>query len=77
MVVWLLRAAWTLKRRTIQGDVISIGDRVQISCAGRNRVIELIEPADRIGSYGSHTRGEFRQILLAILINCACLLHLS
>lgn len=56
-----------LKRRTIQGDVISIGDMVQISLLPEGTgVIELIEPRQtELVRMDPTPRGEFRQILLA------------
>lgn len=56
-----------LKRRTIQGDVISIGDKVQISLLPEGTgVVELIEPrSTELVRMDPTPRGEFRQILLA------------
>lgn len=56
-----------LKRRTIQGDVISIGDRVQISLLPEGTgVVEQIEPRlKELVRMDPTPRGEFRQILLA------------
>lgn len=56
-----------LKRRTIQGDVISIGDKVQISLLPEGTgVVELIEPRQtELVRMDPTPRGEFRQILLA------------
>ncbi len=56
-----------LKRRTIQGDVISIGDRVQITLLPEGTgVVEVIEPRlKELVRMDPTPRGEFRQILLA------------
>lgn len=56
-----------LKRRTIQGDVISIGDNVKITVLPEGSgVIEEIEPrATELVRLDPTPRGEYRQILLA------------
>ncbi len=56
-----------LKRRTIQGDVISIGDTVKITILPEGSgVIEEIEPRVReLVRLDPTPRGEYRQILLA------------
>ena len=56
-----------LKRRTIQGDVISIGDRVQISLLNDGSgAIELIEPRhSELVRLDPTPKGSFRQILLS------------
>ena len=67
-----------LKRRTIQGDVISIGDLVKITILPEGSgVIEEIEPRrTELVRMDPTPRGEFRQILLAnpdqIVIVFAC-----
>jgi len=56
-----------LKRRTIQGDVISIGDNVKITVLPEGSgVIEGIEPrTSELVRLDPTPRGEYRQILLA------------
>jgi ribosome biogenesis GTPase / thiamine phosphate phosphatase len=56
-----------LKRRTIQGDVISIGDRVQISLLSDGTgAIEEIEPRhSELVRLDPTPKGAFRQILLS------------
>jgi len=56
-----------LKRRTIQGDVISIGDRVQIQLlSDGSGVIEEIEPRhSELVRLDPTPKGAFRQILLS------------
>jgi len=64
-VVCVLRGR--LKRRTIQGDVISIGDRVQISLLSDGTgAVEFIEPRhSELVRLDPTPRGDFRQILLS------------
>ena len=64
-VVCVLRGR--LKRRSIQGDVISIGDRVQISLSGDGTgAIEVIEPRhSELVRLDPTPKGDFRQILLS------------
>ena len=56
-----------LKRRSIQGDVISIGDRVQISLSGDGTgAIEVIEPRhSELVRLDPTPKGDFRQIMLS------------
>ncbi|KAF0110894.1 MAG: ribosome bioproteinis GTPase [Chloroflexi bacterium] len=56
-----------LKRRTIQGDIISIGDRVQISLQSDGTgAVEVIEPRhSELVRLDPTPRGAFRQILLS------------
>lgn len=56
-----------LKRRTVQGDVISIGDRVEITeLSDGGGVIEAILPRhSELVRMDPTPRGEYRQILLA------------
>jgi ribosome biogenesis GTPase len=56
-----------LKRRTIQGDVISIGDHVQISLLSDGTgAIEEIEPRhSELVRLDPTPKGAFRQILLS------------
>lgn len=56
-----------LKRRSVQGDVISIGDRVQISLSGDGTgAIEVIEPRhSELVRLDPTPKGDFRQILLS------------
>jgi ribosome biogenesis GTPase len=65
VVVCVLRGR--LKRRTIQGDIISIGDRVQIGVLPEGSgVIEQIEPRQKeLARMDPTPRGEYHQILLA------------
>jgi ribosome biogenesis GTPase len=64
-VVCVLRGR--LKRRTVQGDVISIGDRVQISLLSDGTgAVEVIEPRhSELVRLDPTPRGDFRQILLS------------
>jgi ribosome biogenesis GTPase / thiamine phosphate phosphatase len=64
-VVCVLRGR--LKRRTVQGDVISIGDRVQISLLSDGTgAVEFIEPRhSELVRLDPTPRGDFRQILLS------------
>lgn len=64
-VVCVLRGR--LKRRTIQGDVISIGDRVQISLLSDGTgAVEFIEPRhSELVRLDPTPKGDFRQILLS------------
>ena len=64
-VVCVLRGR--LKRRTIQGDVISIGDHVQISLLSDGTgAVEAIEPRhSELVRLDPTPRGDFRQILLS------------
>lgn len=64
-VVCVLRGR--LKRRTIQGDVISIGDHVQISLLSDGTgAVEFIEPRhSELVRLDPTPRGDFRQILLS------------
>ena len=56
-----------LKRRTFQGDIIGIGDRVQISLQSDGTgAIEFIEPRhSELIRLDPTPKGDFRQILLA------------
>jgi len=64
-VVCVLRGR--LKRRTVQGDVISIGDKVQISLLSDGTgAVEVIEPRhSELVRLDPTPRGDFRQILLS------------
>jgi len=64
-VVCVLRGR--LKRRTVQGDVISIGDRVKISLLSDGTgAVEFIEPRhSELVRLDPTPRGDFRQILLS------------
>ena len=67
-----------LKRRTIQGDIIAIGNRVKISLQPDGKgMIEEIEPHQRaLVRLDPTPRGDYRQILLAnpdqVLLVFAC-----
>ncbi len=65
MITCILRGR--LKRRSVQGDVISIGDRVQISLSGDGTgAIEVIEPRhSELVRLDPTPKGDFRQILLS------------
>ena len=56
-----------LKRRTFQGDIISIGDQVSISMLPEGRgMIEAIHPrSTELARLDPTPRGDYRQILLA------------
>ena len=67
-----------LKRRTVQGDIIAIGDRVKISLQPDGKgMIEQIEPhTNALVRLDPTPRGDYRQILLAnpdqVLLVFAC-----
>lgn len=65
--IFVCKLRGRLKRRTIQGDVISIGDNVKISLlADGSGVIEEITPrATELVRLDPTPRGAYRQILLA------------
>lgn len=56
-----------LKRHRFEGDILAIGDRVQISLLdASNGMIEVIEPrTHELARMSPTPRGEYRQILLA------------
>jgi ribosome biogenesis GTPase / thiamine phosphate phosphatase len=67
-----------LKRRTVQGDIIAIGSRVQISLQPDGTgMVEVIEPhTNALVRLDPTPRGDYRQILLAnpdqVLLVFAC-----